>query len=221
MTGPDLDSALNDLIDAGLVEERSDGALVTADAFESTRRIYRDSYADADDSVVVRTVADVFGVDEATAAARLDDGEVTRDDLIAYLSLRSLLDGVDDERLAAMASLVAELSPGSPVPEAVESLDDDEWEAFLDASPDAIVTVWRHDCSPCTALKEDLDAVLSSLPDHVAAAGVDGESVPNFRRAFDVDTAPAVCCFRDGNLVATVTGRQSPSAYADRFDEVY
>lgn len=221
MTDPDLDSALDDLIDAELVAERDDGTLVTTESFESTRRIYRDSYVDADESVVVRTVADVFGVDEDAAAARLDDGEVTREGLIAYLSLRSLLDGVAAERLAVMASLVAELSPGSPVPEGVDSLGDDEWPAFLDASPDAVITVWRHDCAPCSALKEDLDEVLSSLPDRVAVAGVDGESVPEFRRAFDVDTAPAVCCFRDGDLAATVTGRQSPSAYAGRFDDVY
>ena len=221
MTDPDLDSALDDLIDAELVAERDDGTLVTTESFESTRRIYRDSYVDADESVVVRTVADVFGVDEDAAAARLDDGEVTREGLIAYLSLRSLLDGVAAERLAVMASLVAELSPGSPAPEGVDSLGDDEWPAFLDASPDAVITVWRHDCAPCSALKEDLDEVLSSLPDRVAVAGVDGESVPEFRRAFDVDTAPAVCCFRDGDLAATVTGRQSPSAYAGRFDDVY
>ena len=230
MSGPSnaaLEDALDALIDAGLVAERDDGGLGTTDAFESTRRVYRDSYAGVDDAVFRTTVADVFGVSESTAAERIDAGAITRDDLIAYLSLRSEFDGAgdatapDDERLATMATLVAELSPGSPVPEAVTELDDESWPAFLDDHPDAVVTVWRHDCAPCEALKADLDAVLSALPETVAVAGVDGESAPDFRRTFDVDTAPAVCSFRAGDLQDVTTGRQSPDTYADRFAAVY
>jgi thiol-disulfide isomerase/thioredoxin len=224
MAGPSdaaLEAALDRLIDAGLVDERDDGSLATTAAFEATRRVYRDSYAGVDDAVFRTTVADAFGVSESTAADRIDSGAVTRDDLIAYLSLRSALDSVDDEQLATMASLVVELSPASPVPDAVEELDDDAWRAFLEANPDAVVTVWRHDCAPCEALKTDLDAVLSALPNGVAVAGVDGESVPDFRRAFGVDTAPAVCSFRDGDLEDVTTGRQSPETYAERFADVY
>lgn len=235
MSGPSnaaLEDALDHLVDAGLVDERDDGGLVTTAAFEATRRVYRDSYSGIGDDAFRQTVADVFGVDETTAAERIDAGTITRDDLIAYLSVRSALDSVesgsadnrtasDDERLARMATLVAELSPASPVPESVEELDDESWRAFLDDHPDAVVTVWRHDCAPCEALKDDLDAVLSALPDTVAVAGVDGESVPDFRRTFDVDTAPAVCSFRDGDLEDVTTGRQSPDTYAERFAAVY
>jgi len=238
MPGPSnaaLEDALDHLVDADLVDERDDG-LVTTAAFEATRRVYRDTYREVDDDAFRGTVADAFGVDEATAAERIDAGAITRDDLIAYLTLQSLLDSAErrsagsrtqsdddigDERLATMATLVTELSPASPVPESVAELDDESWREFLDASPDAVVTVWRHDCAPCEALKEDLDAVLSSVPDGVAVAGVDGESVPDFRRTFDVDTAPAVCCFRDGDLVDTLTGRQSPDTYAEQFAELY
>jgi thiol-disulfide isomerase/thioredoxin len=256
MSGPSnaaLEDALDALIDAGFVAERDDGGLVTTDDFEATRRVYRDSYAGVDDAVFRSTVADAFGVRESTAAERIDAGSITREDLIAYLSLRAAFDsegrspsssrtrsgdseasatsrdggdGVgdrtpDDEQLATMATLVAEISPGSPVPDAVPELDDESWPAFLDDHPDAVVTVWRHDCAPCEALKDDLDAVLSALPDTVAVAGVDGESVADFRRTFDVQTAPAVCSFRDGALEDVTTGRQSPDTYADRFVAVY
>jgi len=238
MAGPSeavLEDALDALVDAGLVDERDDG-LATTEAFEATRRVYRDTYGAAADAVVRRTVAEVFGVSESVAADRIESGAITRKDLIAYLSLRSELDseerrssdnrtqsddGVGDERLARMATLVTELSPGSPVPTGVTELDDDAWAAFLDDHPDAVVTVWRHDCAPCEALKEDLDAVLSALPDDVAVAGVDGESVPDFRRTFGVDAAPAVCAFRDGGLEDVTTGRQSSETYADRFAAVY
>jgi len=226
-----LETALDHLVDVGLVAEH-DGGLATTEDFEATRRVYRDTYADADDAVFRRTVADTFGVSESTAADRIERGAITREDLIAYLSVRSALDGaeprsedsqpeVDDERLATMATLVAELSPGSPVPEELRELDDDSWGAFLEEHPDAVVTVWRHDCAPCEALKADLDAVLAARPDGVAVAGVDGESVPTFRRRVGLDTAPAVCSFRDGECEDVTTGRQSPETYADRFAAVY
>jgi hypothetical protein len=237
---PALEDALDTLIAAGLVAERDDGGLVTTDDFEATRRIYRDSYGDVDDAVFRRTVADAFGVSESTAAERIDAGAITREGLVAYLSLRSAFDSEasetppeggdaggegevtpDDERLATMATLVSEISPGSPVPDAVTELDDDSWPDFLDEHPDAVVTVWRHDCAPCETLKENLDAVISALPDGVTVAGVDGESTPAFRRRFDVDTAPAVCSFRGGDLEDVTTGRQSPETYADRFAAVY
>mgnify|MGYP006284729085 CR=1 FL=1 len=223
MTGPPeaaLDDALDALVAAGLVDETDDG-VATTETFEATRRVYRDTYGAADDAVFRQTVAEAFGVSESVAADRIEGGTITREDLIAYLSLRSALPDVDDERLATMATLVAELSPGSPVPETVTELDDDDWSAFLDEHPDAVVTVWRHDCAPCEALKDDLDVVLSALPDGVAVAGVDGESVPDFRRTFGVDAAPAVCSFRGGDLEDVTTGRQPPESYADRFAAVY
>ncbi|MFB6256489.1 MAG: thioredoxin family protein [Haloplanus sp.] len=216
-----LEDAIDDLVAAGLVDENEDGLTTTA-AFEATRRVYRDTYGAADDDAFRRTVADTFGVSESVAADRIDRGAVTREDLIAYLSLRAKLgDDVDDERLATMATLVAELSPGSPVPDRLRELDDESWATFLDEHPNAVVTVWRHDCTPCEALKTDLDAVLSALPDGVAVAGVDGESVPGFRRAVGVDAAPAVCSFRDGDPEDVTTGRQSVETYADRFAAVF
>jgi thiol-disulfide isomerase/thioredoxin len=215
-----LDDAIDDLVAAGLVDENDDG-LATTEAFEATRRIYRDTYGAVDDDAFRRTVADTFGVSESAAADRIERGAITREDLIAYLSLRSEIEDVDDERLATMATIVAELSPGSPVPDRLRELDDESWPAFLDDHPDAVVTVWRHDCAPCAALKEDLDAVLSALPDGVAVAGVDGESVPEFRRTVGVDAAPAVCSFRGGDLEDVTTGRQSVETYADRFAAVF
>jgi len=215
-----LDDAIDDLVAAGLVDENDDGLATTA-AFEATQRIYRDTYGAADDDAFRRTVADTFGVSESVAADRIERGAITREDLIAYLSLRSEIEDVDDERLATMATLVAELSAESPVPDWLRELDDESWSAFLDDHPDAVVTVWRHDCAPCAALKDDLDAVLSALPDGVAVAGVDGESVPEFRRTVGVDAAPAVCSFRDGNLEDVTTGRQSVETYADRFAAVF
>jgi thioredoxin-like negative regulator of GroEL len=70
-------------------------------------------------------------------------------------------------------------------------------------------------------MKEDLDEILERVPDGVAVAGLDGESVPSFRLAYGVDSAPAVLAFRDGELVESLTGQRSPVALERFFSVVY
>ena len=218
----DPEAALDALIAAGAVDEAEDGTLSTTPEFEDARRVYHDSYVDADDAVLRGTVADLFGLDPDEAAARVDDGSVTREEVVAYLSARSFLDDPPEPTtLAVMAHLLVEIGPGSPVPPSLRELSDDEYREFLDDEPDAFVTVWKQFCDPCEATKAVLDDVLAALPDGVAAAGVDGEAVPEFCREFGVDAAPAFCLFRDGELAEAYTGRGRPERLAERFTAVY
>lgn len=217
-----LEDALDRLIAAGAVHETDDGMLSTTREFEDVRDVYRDTYGDAKESVFEAAIAELFDIDRETAAERIERENVTREELVAYLAVQSFLDDPpDSETLAHMAGVMVQLGPGSPVPEPLPVLDDDSYESFLQDYPDALLSVWTHGCSPCDAMKEDLDAILAALPDGVAAAGLDGETAVEFRRAFDVDTAPTVLLFRDGRLEATLTGRQSPDALEDAFADVY
>lgn len=216
----DAEAVVDDLVAAGVLAETDDGGVHLAEEFDATKRVYHDSYADADESRVRETIADLFDLDPAAAAEHA--ASVTRDELVAFLSLRSFLDDPPArERLALMAGVVAGVGPGSPVPDAVREVDDDTYRAFLDDAPDAVVTVWKHHCEPCDVMKNDLDGLLDAVPDGVAVAGLDGEDCPDFRREFEVDVAPAVCCFRDGTLVETVTGRRSTATLAETFETVY
>jgi thiol-disulfide isomerase/thioredoxin len=220
--GTDPEAALDRLIDAGVVDEDDDGTLATTEAYERTRAVYHDTYGGADAETLATTLADVFGVDADTAAAYVDDHDVGPQDLVAYLSLQSELDPVPDRAtLATMASLVVEIGPGSPVPDRLEALDDEGYESFLNANPDALVTVWKTGCHPCDAMKDDLDEILERVPEGVAVAGVDGESVPSFRLEYGVDSAPAVLAFVDGELVESLSGRRSPFALGQFFSVVY
>jgi thiol-disulfide isomerase/thioredoxin len=217
-----LEDALDRLIDAGAVDEADDGTLSTTQAFEDVRDVYHDTYGNATESVFHDTVADLFDIDREAAADRVEREDVTREELVAYLAAQSFLDDPPDrETLAHMAAVLVELGPGSPVPDALTELDDGSYEAFLDDHPDALLSVWTHGCAPCDAMKADLDAILSALPDGVAAAGLDGETAVDFRREFDVDAAPALLLFRDGRLEATLTGRHSPEALEEEFEGVY
>ena len=220
--GPDPDPAavVDGLVAAGVLGETDGGdGLYLTDEFDATRAVYADSYRDEPESVVRETVAELFGV--APVGERAES--VSREELVAVLSLQShLSDPPPLDRLALAAGVVTEVGTVSPVPASMTELEDGSWHEFT-GDTSAVVTVWKRHCEPCDELKTDLDEVRSALRavSDAPVAGVDGEACPDFCRATGVNAAPAVCCFRDGELVEAVTGRRSPSVYAELFEDVY
>ncbi|ELZ72727.1 thioredoxin family protein [Haloferax volcanii] len=218
----DPETALETLIEAGAVDEAPDGTLSTTAEFEKTLAVYHDIYGAVSTEEFHRTVSELFGVAPENVEARLDEFGVTRADVVAYLAAKSFLDApVGQDHLLVMAGLLVEITPSSPVPDALDELDDDSFESYLAAHPDAVVLVWRRFCEPCDAMKADLDAILDRVPDGVAAAGVDGEAADEFCRRFDVDSAPTLLCVRDGELRERASGRQTPAEVAAVLDRVY
>lgn len=216
----ETDRLLDALVEAGVLVEDERG-LATTPAFEDTRGIYYDTYADASEEVFVSSVAEVFGLDPDEAAARIEELGITREGFVTYLALQSHLDDPPAQpELAAMARLAAEVGMDA-VPPGVARVTDDDYAAFLDEHGDVVLTVWSYPCSPCEELKADLDEVRAAAPEGVAFAGADGSEVPDLRREFGVEAAPTTLLFRAGDLVETLRGYQSPAAMADAFDEVY
>ena len=219
---PDTDALLDRLIDAGVVVEHDDGTLETTPDYEETRGVYHDTYAAISDEAFRDTLIDVFDLDPETADEEIAEQGVTREELVAFLALRSFLDDPPNSlRLAMLARLTATIGPASAVPPALREVDDEDYRAFLDDHPDALLTVWKTNCAPCDAMKGDLDEILDAVPEGVAVAGVDGGVVSAFRREFEVNAAPAVLYFRGGTLVETETGRKTVDELADRFAELY
>jgi thioredoxin-like negative regulator of GroEL len=70
-------------------------------------------------------------------------------------------------------------------------------------------------------MKGDLDAILEAVPEDVAVAGVDGETVTAFRKEFDVGAAPATITVSDGSFVECVEGRRSASQLAEMFANAF
>ena len=218
----DVAATLDTLIDEGVVDEADDETLSLSLDFESVRGVYYDSYSDADDETFHQAVADVFDVPTDDAAAYVAENDVSREEFVTFLSLQSFFDETPDRMtLAVMASLVMDVTPETPVPPEVSELSDDDYEAFLDDHPDAVVTVWRRYCEPCLEMKADVDELLALVPDGVAVAGIDGEAAPGFRLEHGVDTAPAVVLFSDGERARVETGRATPAAFEAFLDDVY
>ncbi|NHN58224.1 MULTISPECIES: thioredoxin domain-containing protein [Halorussus] len=179
------------LVEEGVLAVGDDGEVGPTDAFEDTQAIYHDSYLGVGETEFHEAVASTFGLPDADAAADLvGERGIDRGEFVCYLAVRSHLDRrVAADDLTTMAGMVWEAVPDSPVPPAVEDVTDDP-EAFLAGRDRAVVSVWKRFCDPCDALKADLDAVLSAVPDGVDVAGVDGEIAGEFCRTHGVEAAP-------------------------------
>ncbi|GCF13369.1 hypothetical protein Harman_13040 [Haloarcula mannanilytica] len=198
-------------------------AVSTTEAFEADREVYYDTYVTMADAEFHESVADVFGLDSAAEAAeRVEDLGVSREEFATFLTLRSTVeDSYTTAELTTMAQMATELGPETPVPDGVEHLDDDSYEAFVDAHERCVVTVWKLFCDPCEAMKAQLDDVLAAFPDGVPVGGVAGERSPEFCQSVGVNAAPAFVLFENGEPVERITGRTDPSALAARVEEVY
>lgn len=219
----DPDALVDRLVDGGVLDEDPEtGALSTTADFEATRAVYHDTYGDAGDDRFHATVADLFDVPRDDVAAVVEEHGVTRDELVAYLAVRSVLEGsVDHDDLAVMASIVLEAEPASPTPDRWPTVGDEDYREFLADNPDAVLLVCKLHCAPCEAMKQDLDGVEAAAPDGVAFAGVDGEQSSGMVREFEVAAAPTTLVFAGGELVESVRGRTDPDALADVFADAY
>jgi thiol-disulfide isomerase/thioredoxin len=229
-TGPDVDAEADPeaaaearfdfLLEEGVFLEEEDGTVSVGEGYDAERAVYHDTYGDASDEVFHETLSDLFGLAPEEAAERAKKLGVERADLVAYLALRGYFKRQSDadpshDELLAMAGLVTGVTPTSPVPDAMPELDDETYRAFVDDQRNSVVFVWRLHCQPCDVMKADLGAILEVLTEDIAVAGVDGESVVEFRKEFGVDAAPAVLTFADGELVDCVTGAKSPDDVAE------
>lgn len=209
------------LLDTGVFVE-ADGSVAVTESFDAARAVYEDSYADASDERFHETLAELFGLSVDEAEVQAAEFGVTRAELAAYLTLRSYLDDPPEPTaLVQLAAMVADVAPASPVPDSLPELSDDDYELFLDDNPNAVVFVWKLHCAPCDEMKAELGEIRAVAPDHVAFAGVDGESVAEFRREFDVDAAPATLTFADGAFVEAIEGRRSPEQLEEMFEHAF
>lgn len=221
MSVTDPDAAVDRLIEEGLLVEEDEQGLRFTDELADAWFVYADTYRDVPEEVFIETVAGLFGLAPEEAERRIEELGVTREQLIGYLAAQSALDGdYDTGTLALFGQIAAEIGPPPAVPPWVETVDDEGALALAERDR-AVVTVWAHQCEPCRALKRDLDDVLAGLPEGVPVAGVQGESAPEFRAAYDVEAAPSVLLFAGGEHVETIRGRSAVETYHAAFDRAF
>lgn len=205
-----------------LVEDERTAELATTADFESDRHVYYDTYLSIEEAEFHQAVADTFGLDSPEEAAEyVEEFDVSREEYATYLTLYSTLDDYPRDELAEMAAIVTEVGPQSPVPDSLAELDDDSFADFVADNDRAVVTVWKRGCAPCDAMKEELGEVLAAFPDDASVAGLDGEQCPGFCKEYEVNAAPAVAPFEDGELLDVRTGRTKPETLAEWCEELY
>ena len=220
----DPNARLEFLVEAGVLEVSADEDVTTTVGFEDTRTIYADTYGEGalPEEQFVETVAELFDLSTEAARERVAADEVSRHEVVTYLSLQSFLDrDLPRDALAALAEMAAEVGVGSPVPEGMRELSDADYREFLDSAGEAIVFVWKYPCDPCRRLKGELPEVLERVPEDVAVAGVNGDAVGSFRADFEVDAAPLVLLFVDGEVAARHEGYTPPAVLVDDIADLY
>lgn len=218
----DAESLVETLFEEGILMEDRTGAVRTTGDFEGTRAIYHDTYGHATDEDFRQAVASTFGLSEEEAAERIAAGDVTRRELVTYLSVKSDLDrSVSPQDLAAMAEVVTEITPESPVPEDLLEVTDDSKVSFFAEHPDSVVVTFKHFCEPCKSLAASLDELRAAVPDSVTWAGADGEEATEFAQEHGVEAAPTTLMFRDGELVETKRGWAGAERLVEALQDVY
>lgn len=218
----DAEARLDFLAETGVLDIDEDDSVAATAEFEDVRGVYADTYTDIDDEGFAETLADVFDTSVEQARTQIEETDLTRADLVAYLSLQSYLDReLPRDVLALLASMVSGVGVESAVPDSMPELDDDTYAAFVERERDAVVFVWTYPCGPCRSLKEDLPELLDLLPESVAVAGVDGDEVGRLRGEYDVTSAPTLLLFADGTLAEKIEGYYPLVDVAVELEDVY
>jgi hypothetical protein len=190
VTRPDAEALFDALVEESVLAVGESGVRTTEE-FDDTHAVYHDSYVGVDETEFHEAVAATFGLPDRHAAADLVAArDVSRAEFVTYLAVESHVDGdAPAEDLAAMAEMVSEVVPDSPVPAELADVTDDP-AALLEGEERAFVSVWKRFCDPCEATKADLDTILDAVPDDAALAGVDGEVAVGFCETHAVESAP-------------------------------
>jgi thiol-disulfide isomerase/thioredoxin len=218
----DAEARLSFLVGADVIDVDEDDAVTATEAFADTRAVYADTYQHVDDDTFAETIADLFGVTVDEARTRIRETDLTREDLVTYLSLQSHLDrDLPQDVVVLLTSMVSGVGFGSAVPESMPELGDDTYAEFVAEHGDAVVVVWSYPCNPCRSLKRDLPAFRDVLPERVAIGGVDGDSAGRLRQEFDVTSAPTLLFFAGGDLAESFEGYLPVEALSERVESVY
>lgn len=218
----DPQARLDFLIEADVIDIDDDDTVTATAAFSDARTVYADTYANVGEEAFAETIADLFEVSTEQARTRIEETDLTREDLITYLSLQSHVDReIPQDVLVLLTSMVSGVGYGSAVPDSMPELDDDGYEAFVADHGDCVIVVWSYPCEPCQALKEDLPAFRDALPERVTLAGVDGDSVGRLRQEFDVTSAPTLLFFEAGAFADSFEGYLPAEVLSERIDDVY
>jgi thiol-disulfide isomerase/thioredoxin len=199
------ESILAKLTEYGIVEPSDDGIRVTERLEEEMRR-QRRSRSD-------RIEEDIVGLVGELTASRLSDEEKT--ELLAIWDALAVEDGAisDEERrkLLVVVDSLLQSPPAAGAPDGFLPIRGNRLAFFAGIYQHSVAYVWKHDCDPCDAMRENLEEVFDDPDTDVMKFAVYGPDSASFLQdTYDVAGAPTLLYLAEGTVDVRLVGLRSP-----------
>lgn len=215
----DPEHLLRTLVESGVVDHRDDGLGLT-DAFGRgvERREARFRDLDPDE---LRSELSAIGAGVAVDAF-LGTGSTAPALAAEYAEVadRTGLDHSQRLRVLSMLDTLRTAPPDEGAPEAFVPVSGERLPFHVALHDKAVVYVWRHDCPPCEAVRDDFDDLVdaSARPDVGRFAVYGPDSAARLSELYDVAGGPVTLFFHHGVVDARLYGAHPRAVLAAELD---
>ncbi len=100
------------------------------------------------------------------------------------------------------------------------SVNDGNFESFIQASRMVIVDFWAPTCMPCRLMEPGLEKIAANHPENVRVLKVNVNESPKTSSRFFVRTLPTLLFIKDGQVRTQIVGAVNPVQIEKTLNEV-
>lgn len=209
------ETTLTKLAEHGIVESAGDGVRVT-ERLEAEIERQRRSRSEP-------TEEDIIGLVGELTASRLSDEEKT--ELLAIWDALAVEDGaISDEKRRKLLVVVDSLlqSPlAAGAPDGFLPVPGNRLAFFAGIYQYSVAYVWKDDCDPCDAMRDNLDEVFDDSDVDIMKFAVYGPDSTSFLQdTYDVAGAPTLLYLAEGTIDVRLVGLRSTDLIQAELDKL-
>jgi len=225
----DPERVIDSLARSGVIEGTGEKKVQFTEEFATVIEEQRSFLSSADESAITERLDPVTG-EETVTEAILDVGAESDRIVAEYLALADCDGLAHADRLRALTvfdQFYSSPPPARGSPDAFLPVRGDRLPLLFEVYDRAIVYIWREDCRPCDAVRNDLDEIFSDQPDDLGLFSVFGPDwAAPLQEKYDVTGGPTTLFIEDGRIDYRVYSAPPPShlfrecrRYTDALDD--